>query len=362
MKRFLAMVLALCMLFSMQTVFASAEGTEKDAEPNETRTMEEILNEYHQKAAEAQLSAEKNTGASIRSAASGKTLEQETVDTLTAAGYEAYNVTGDNYDDLEETLKTDFSSMGLSPEGSYVIVISGDEEETQTNSNSRHGGNLIEQVDGSGGGGDGFTVFTHTYNGESYLMRYVTITGGENTQLLESSDVDVLDECNVTHIQDVLDGVMSIVSSLGAFPLTSAFYSLYSALMPDVGAVQTESLVYIGSTNWTITYIQVYDTLEQKWKYSACTEYVTMHYTWTHVYYEPKETGNEYGSKYEDGRYGTIYSANYNNKAYMKDKAAFAFNYNSAWFDTIDEVNYEFMDRTIITHQRWMEPLHYEPA
>jgi hypothetical protein len=75
------------MLFSMQTVFASAEGTEKDAEPNETRTMEEILNEYHQKAAEAQLSAEKNTGASSRSAAPGKTLEQETVETLTAAGY-----------------------------------------------------------------------------------------------------------------------------------------------------------------------------------------------------------------------------------------------------------------------------------
>lgn len=31
-------------------------------------------------------------------------LEQETVDTLTAAGYEAYNVTGENYTALETEL------------------------------------------------------------------------------------------------------------------------------------------------------------------------------------------------------------------------------------------------------------------
>jgi hypothetical protein len=252
--------------------------------------------------------------------------------------------------------------MGLSLEGSYVIVISGDEEETQTNSNSRHGGNLIEQVDGSGVGGDGFTVFTHTYNGESYLMRYVTITGGENTQLLESSEVNIIKKCNVTSIWDVLDGVMLISSTLGLFPEVCEFYSFYSALIPDIDNITTSTLMYIGSTNWTITYIQVYDSQEQKWKYSACTEYVTMHYTWTHVYYEPKETGNEYGSKYEDGRYGTIYSANYNNKAYMKDKAAYAFTYDSVWLDTIDQVNYEFKGRDIIEHHRWMEPLHYEPA
>ena len=72
-----------------------------------TPTIEEILNDYHSKAFEAQ-TAQEEAGTYSRSASgTGKTLEQETVEELTAAGYEAYNVTGDNFDSLEDSLQTD---------------------------------------------------------------------------------------------------------------------------------------------------------------------------------------------------------------------------------------------------------------
>lgn len=72
-----------------------------------TPTIEEILNDYHSKAFEAQ-TAQEEAGTYSRSASGTvKTLEQETVEQLTAAGYEAYNVTGDNFDSLEDSLQTD---------------------------------------------------------------------------------------------------------------------------------------------------------------------------------------------------------------------------------------------------------------
>ena len=357
MKRFLAMVLALCMLFSMQTVFASAEGAEKDAEPNETRTMEEILNEYHQKAAEAQLSAEKNTGASSRSAASGKTLEQETVDTLTAAGYEAYNVTGDNYDDLEETLKTDFGSLGLDPEGSYVIVISGDEEDTQTNSNSR-GRPFIEEVAGPGDDTGGAWP-THTYNGKTYTMRYVTVVSTGYDQRYLRSDVDLLAKYGLDDLIEDLDLPITILANITGIPAIGTIYSLIAALVPDYD-ISTEVMEYEGRTNWTVKYVQVYNSSQNTWKYTASTEYVTMTYSIEHSYFDPVENKGKKELTSDD--YGVIYSENYNNTTYVKDRAAQAYENNTKWQDKVSYVEYRFNGEMVIRHNRFNEPTNYEPS
>ena len=128
MKKIISLILICCMVMPM--ICASAADM-PEAQP----TIEEILNSYHQKAFEAQ-AAETRSGASTWSSRSGKTLEEETVDELTAAGYEAYNVTSENYEALEEALQTDFASMGIDPEGSYIIVISGEEPAAPGNNQS----------------------------------------------------------------------------------------------------------------------------------------------------------------------------------------------------------------------------------
>ena len=80
-------IIALTVLFAMLVPFFSAAAAD---EPTSQPTIEEILNEYHQKAFDAQVAGQQ-AGASTYSRNSGSTntLEQETVDTLTAAGYEA---------------------------------------------------------------------------------------------------------------------------------------------------------------------------------------------------------------------------------------------------------------------------------
>ena len=104
-------ITALALIFAMLLPVSSALAAD---EQKVTPTIEEILNSYHEKAFEAQ-TAEERGGASTWSSRSGKTLEEETVDELTAAGYEAYNVTSENYEALEEALQTDFASMGIDP-------------------------------------------------------------------------------------------------------------------------------------------------------------------------------------------------------------------------------------------------------
>lgn len=66
------------------------------AESTNSPTVEEILNDYHIKSFEAKIAEQSSETAaySTRSTGTERTLEQDTVDTLTSAGYEAYSETG----------------------------------------------------------------------------------------------------------------------------------------------------------------------------------------------------------------------------------------------------------------------------
>ena len=110
-KKIVSLLLILTMLVTLSPAVAADDSSA-------TPTVEEILNSYHVKAFEAKI-AEERDGASTYSRRSGteKTPEEEAVDELTAAGYEAYNVTPENYYSLEEALHTDFSTLGLDPRG-----------------------------------------------------------------------------------------------------------------------------------------------------------------------------------------------------------------------------------------------------
>lgn len=119
-KKIIAILLSCVMLVSISPVVAAED---VPAEPRPT--VDEILNEYHQKSFEAALSAQTDTARTYtnRSGEGSQTLEQETVNALTSAGYEAYNVTADNFDSLQTSLATNFEKMGMTKEGSYFIVI-----------------------------------------------------------------------------------------------------------------------------------------------------------------------------------------------------------------------------------------------
>ena len=114
----MCLILACIMLVSISPVVAA------DTMSNQP-TIEEILNEYHQKVFDGQMPNETGNARAYSPRNEEKTPEEETVDALNEAGYEAYHVTEDNYATLENTLKTDFEEMGLDPSCSYIVAISG---------------------------------------------------------------------------------------------------------------------------------------------------------------------------------------------------------------------------------------------
>lgn len=335
------------LVFCMFAAFIPAASATPDSQP--VKSVEEILNEYHAKSFEAQASKDSPAAANSRSSTgNAPTLEQETVDQLNAAGYEAYNVTSANYNSLQAQLKTDFSDIGLSPNGSYIIVISGEDE---SNANSRAGGNFDQIIWGDGGGNDQESSFTHTYNGKTYSMRYVTVTAADNDEYgMTSNFINLRQRCGLGNLLSDLNIPITILSSIGVLSNLGTIYSLITATTSLEPSTRTKSLEFKASSNWTVKYIQVYNSDENVWQFRASTEYVTMHYTYFYEHYV--STSNQYESKTISGYYPNMISEHYEHKDYMKDTAAWVHEEDSIWSDEVSFIEYEFNGRTVITHSR----------
>ncbi len=350
-KRMIVLFLAFAMLVPFTPAVAADDNVPRP-------TVEEILSEYHQKAFEAE--AAQQTGrasANSRSVGnSGKTLEQETVDTLNAAGYEAYNLTSENYKTLEAQLQTDFADMGLDPDGSYIITISGEEDSA---SNHARGPNPNVGNAQAPDGGDP-AYFSYTYNGTTYYMRYVTVTAEDEASLGRTTSINLLQEYGASNLINALNLPITIASSLGLLPYTGTVYSLFSAIVPNINNVQPSVLQYIGGTNWTITYTQIYNFQEEMWVLCGSVEYATLRYAVQCAYYDPAT--NQYEFTASDGEtYDVIYSSLYDDKNTMKEYAALAYENNARWCDKVQYVEYKFAGETVIIHTRRQEYLGYEP-
>jgi len=264
-KRMIALFLALAMLVPFTPAVAADDNVPLP-------TVEEILSEYHQKAFEAEVVQQTGrASANSRSAGgSGKTLEQETVATLNAAGYEAYNVTSDNYKTLEKQLQTDFSEMGLDSDASYIITISG--EENSAGNNAR-GPSLDVVVDQALDGGP--TYFEYTYGGTTYKMRYVTVTAADQSSLSRSFHYYLTHEQFPETWNEILDAIlMYTVDSLTEHVPIASIFSLMSDVFTDDNYVvlETNQLTISGNTLWTLKYIQVYDSNTGLWISSQSSE------------------------------------------------------------------------------------------
>lgn len=353
-KRMIALFLTLAMLVSLAPAVVA-----NDTIPRPT--VEEILNEYHEKAFEAEIAGETSAATySPRSGSPEKTLEQETVDTLNAAGYEAYNVTAENYEAIEAQLQTDFDDMGLDPDGSYIIAISGND--TGNNTASGAGTRAAEPAPDGGGNGP----FNYYYNGKTYKMRYITITANENSQLGRTNTIDLFTDHSGDELWDLLNTPITFIGCvcnyLGISSFTSLNYSLLSVFQPNVNIApnQTVSLSYTGATNWTVRYTQVYDSQENSWRLCGSIEKVTMRYSTTLSYYD--RSTDQYEFEINSGTAGTLYSNYYYNGTAIMDQAAIAFENNSRYLNTITSVDYTYNNNVVLRHIRWQESAGYEPA
>lgn len=347
-RKLMAFALVFAMLASLSPAVAADE-------MSATPTVEEILNEYHQKAFEAQTQGETDTASTWSRRGQTQTLEQETVDTLTDAGYEAYNVTADNYETLEAELKTDFAAMGLDPEGSYIVVIHGEDSDTSTNENARSTYSISPEIDLEGPDYPGGSSFIYTHEGTSYTMRYVTVTAAEDSTLGMTSSVELFEGMTVDQMWDAMNLHMTVLSYVPIIGTAGSIYSILSAVLPEIDSTQPSALDYRGATSWTVTYLDIWDSANGAWRHCASIEYATARYFKDYTYFDP--TTKQYEEIATNGIYGTVYSENYNDRDLMKSHAVLAFGYSptSCWKDLVEFVSYEFDGEIIITHQRdWL--------
>jgi len=290
-------MIALLTVFAMLVPLSSAVAAEESASQP---TIEEILNSYHEKAFAAK-TAEESGGASTYArsgSGSSQTLEQETVAELTAAGYEAYNVTGDNYETLEETLHTDFAEMGLDPNCSYIIVFSGEESgnDSNTNPNSRII-DLPAYDDFDGDAGSDSSYIFYSEHGGYYQVRQITITASQDSGYAAEEAVDLLSNPYSNNFSGRL------LEHIFFSALDTATESNYGTILSLLGvelinsdlAQQARIEVNVGA-NRTRKYTQIFDEDDSyagggRWLTCFSTEYVRVN-TYVDVhYYDPQLNG-----------------------------------------------------------------------
>lgn len=338
-KRMFSLLLSLAMLLSLTPAVAANNTTPSP-------TVEEILSEYHQRAFEIEATGDAAAASySPRSGSSEKTLEQETVDTLTAAGYEAYNVTSENYDALENQLQTDFSDMGLNPDGSYIVVISG-EDPTAASNGSRA---AVPTPDYGGGGGGSFN---YTYNGVTYSMQYFTVTSLDDPNYTVSSSFDLLSNYYDSFLDRLLDTAVEIYLDAISDRLHLGTISSIIGLSDYTNIYRTSqsTLYYQATTTWTRSYILVWNNFYQEWHRASCVEYADMRSKISGYLFD-QSTGitEEVNNAKVDNR---IFSSDYFNNEKRKIDAVIGYTSHFVECDVVGSVTYRYGTRIVAYHHQ----------
>ena len=351
-KKIVSMLIVFAMLVPVSSVVAADNS-------NVQPTIEEILNSYHEKAFAASAEGGSEVSAYARRSGSEKTLEQETVDELTAAGYEAYNVTAENYEELEESLKMDFESMELNPESSYIIVISGEEPNSAGNHSRSVGGGLgslpeYDMIDPVGGG------IPYQYNGRTFTIQFVTMTTTDDLSyrrantcpLIQNEDDWSIWSCS---LEALLSEVISIAVDelVDAVPLGSVasfVVSIIADLMYDDYRV-FPALSLNATTKWTRTFTQVYVESESMWKSYL---YVERALAKSHLsgYYYSSITGEDEQIPTDEIEF-TVYSPHYDDYTFRCEKAIEKYlqgEPGSFYYDKTGDILYIFNGEAVITH------------
>ena len=331
MKKVLSIVLSVVMIFSMTTVAVAKEATDENV--SDVSIKEEIIRNYNDKLVELKFqSIETTTLASRTSDLQNAKLElqKETVDELHEAGYEAYDVNPQTFKEIEATLNTDLSSAGLSENGSYIILIEGENENIGISSRAHEA-----------------SPFEYTYNGNTYTLRYMTMYVTDDPNFEKYSQVNLLESKSRNVIEHFLDATISIVvgeicKELGIVKTIlgidiSDFLESYDAYWD-----------YNASTTWTRTYTQVWDTYYQTWMNGSCVEVAEMASYLNGWYYDV--TMNTKNSLVTDCEKKQVRSEQYYDLTWRKENAVIGYlNYAIQW-DVTDSVKYRHGDKVIITH------------
>lgn len=282
-------------------------------------------------------------------------------------------MTGHNYDALEESLHTDFASLGLDPNSSYVVVVSGENPATQSNSSGNPNSRMKDFPTQENLSGSADNTFTYTEEGVTYTMRYITITSSDaySDLFVEAvcmlSSVDYADEIGGILIEYTLDVACEKViehvleEAVDLIPYVGTICSLVS-LAADVQeavsadpftVINHDTLVFFSATAWTRRYIQVYDTLSGTWQTAQCSSYAVSkaHFDGGY-YYDPVD--NEPIRLMGIIKDTTTYSPYYHSVIQQHARAVEGYKYDCILYDCTGNIDF-FLSNPNADNPLWRE-------
>lgn len=337
-------LIALFLIFSMLVPLTPAVA----ADEAETRpTVDEILNEYHQKAFEIDMANTASSSTySMRSVQTKDELIQETVNTLNSAGYEAYHITSENYDSVEAQMRTDFADMGLDPDGSYIIVISG-EDSDDASSNSR--ANIILPAPDPGEDED--QTFIYNYQGIYYAMRYVTILATDrqdDTGYVKAASVDLYEKFGDVLLSNIADVAIELVlAEIDEYLEIGTIMTLLGLAPEKEYTIRNGTLQFHAGATWNRKFVQVKNSETNLWFNGSMVEYVdVISYANGLAFNVDTNTLEPVTQNLETSRH---YSYRYDDTAQQKIDAVVGYLSNMTQYDTTGSIYFQFDGRTVIT-------------
>ena len=333
-------IIALCLIFAMLVPLTPAVAADNTVPKP---TVDEILNEYHQKAFEIDIANASASQNSVRSVQTKDALIQETVNTLNAAGYAAYHVTSDNYSTLETQMRTDFTDMGLDPNGSYIIVISGEDTDNVSARSSR---DLILPAPDPGDDED--QTFIYTYEGIRYTMRYVTILPVDGVGYIKNRSVDIDEDTTDNILSNLADAlIFAFLDDVTEVPVLGDFLSILGISPTHQYIVEDNLLRFHAEAKWTRKFVQVKIDGTNQWFSGSMVEYVDLACFVTGALYD-STTGSLF-SVPENRLTARYYSTFYNDTARQKQDAVRGYLMGITLIDETGSVDFSYNGDVLIT-------------
>ncbi len=261
-------------------------------------------------------------------------IKADTLQQLEDAGYDAYDVTSENYTSVQTELKTDFGKMGLDPENSYIVVISGE--------NNNPG--LSRAYD--------MTPFEFTYNGHTHTMRYFIVFSYDDYHLTQASNVQLINSNNWTIVENAFNAAVTAIADnvAGGIPFGTVL-SICGLNLVNFNHTQQTTLVMFAGTNWTRLFTQILDDGSDTWVSWSVVEYAVMSSYFGGQYYDV--THNRYVQVPDDECVKTIYSPHYNDMTWRKQQAAIGWTYSFARKESTGDIQYLHDGDVVITHANY---------
>ncbi len=342
-KRGLSLILAI-ILVVLSCPAAFAEKATENVKPSR-RSVEEILAEGRAKMVEVE--KEESNACMVQSESSTsevnskkRSIKTATINELKNEGYEAYDVNPSSYDAVQTELKTNLEDIGLTPDGSYIIVVSGEEGQGGDSINVQ-----VPIVDG-----DIDPSFEFTYNGVTHTMRYLTVEAYEHREYTKASIVDLLNSNKPNIIENcfnaALNAALSNTSVAGmAF---GTICSICGVKLINISTTQQTTLVLHAGTSWSRVHTQIYDAGYEQWFSWSTVDSACGVTNLSGMYYSiPLK---RYTSIPEDEVIRYSYSEHYYDYQWRKSRAARGWSLGTRYREYAGDVSYYHDGRCVITH------------